>query len=112
MTTAQPANLPVGTMITSPGLSSFSDAAASSRRSAWRALLAPFSASLIALAQAGVLHEVAAVAGGGLAVALEGVLGLAQLAGQPDDGLVGLELGERLLQQLRASAPGRTGAPG
>ncbi len=47
MTTAYPANLPVGTWITSPGLSSRSDAIASSRRSARLALLAPFSASLI-----------------------------------------------------------------
>ena len=58
-------------------------------------------------AERGVLHEVAEVAGRGLAVALERVLALAQLPGQPDHGLVGLELRERLLQQLagRSSRP-------
>ena len=50
--------------------------------------------------QAGVLHEVAEVAARRLGVALERLLGLAQLTGQPDHGLVGLELGEGLLQQL------------
>ncbi len=48
----------------------------------------------------GVLHEVAEVAGRGLAVAVERVLALAQLPGQPDHGLVGLELREGLLQQV------------
>ena len=50
--------------------------------------------------QAGVLHEVALVAGGRVGVPLQRVLALAQLAREPDDGLVGLELRERGLQQL------------
>ena len=47
MTTAYPANLPVGTSMTSPGLRLDSEATASSRRSALRARLAPFSTSPI-----------------------------------------------------------------
>ncbi len=50
--------------------------------------------------QRGVLHEVAAVAGRRLGVPPESVLALRQLPGQPDHGLVGLELRERHLQQL------------
>ena len=51
-------------------------------------------------AQARVLEEVAEVALRRLTVPLERVVGLADLAHHPDDGTVGLELSERLLQQL------------
>ena len=53
-------------------------------------------------AQRGVLLEVAEVAGHRLAVALQRLLVAAHLPGQPDHRPVGLELGERRLQQLRA----------
>ena len=49
MTTAKPANLPVGTSITSPGLSRVSESSASARRSARRAFAARFSTSEIRL---------------------------------------------------------------
>jgi hypothetical protein len=55
--------------------------------------------------QPGVLHEVAEVAGRRLGVPLQRVLGLAQLPGQPDHRLVGLELRERRLQQLAGGGP-------
>ena len=51
-------------------------------------------------AQVGVLQEVAEVALGGLGVPRQRVLGLAQLPGEPDHRAVGLELGERLLEEL------------
>ena len=44
------------------------------------------------------------VAGRRLGVALERLLGLADLPGQPDDGPVGLELREGLLQQLAGAS--------
>ena len=53
----------------------------------------------------GVLQEVALLAGRGLGVTVQGVLGLAQLPGQTHDGLVGLELGEGLLEQLAGDDP-------
>ncbi len=51
-------------------------------------------------ADAGVLREVAAVAGHRLRVAGERLLLLAHLTGEPDDGPVGLELRERGLEDL------------
>ena len=100
MTTAKPANLPAGTSITSPGRSRSSEAITSARRSARRLREAVFSASPDPAAQRGVLHEVAEVAGRRLGVPVERLLALAQLPGEPDHGLVGLELRERLLEQL------------
>ena len=43
---------------------------------------------------------------------VERLLGLAQLPGEPDDGLVGLELGERGLEQLAGALAAVAGAPG
>jgi hypothetical protein len=50
--------------------------------------------------QVGVAQEVAEVALGRLGIAGERVLRLAQLPGEPDHRAVGLELGERLLEEL------------
>ena len=73
-------------------------------------VLAPLPAGALlqlvdAVPEAGVLDEVALVAGRGLGVAVERLLGLAELPGEPDDGLVGLELGEGLLEQLAGHDP-------
>ena len=111
-TTAIPANLPAGTSITSPR---WSPSRECDHLLATVGLAGP-GRPLLELgepvAEPGVLHEVAAVAGGRLGVPLEGVLGLAQLPGQADDRLVRLELRERRLQQLAGAVAGRTGAPG
>src|SRR5690606_15459988 len=56
-------------------------------------------------AQARVLLEVAEVTGHGGLVALQTLLVALHLAGDADDRLVGLELGERGLQQLARAVP-------
>ena len=104
-TTTQPWLRPAGTRTMSPGLRASRIWVLSARRSALRSRAASASRSAISSAAPGVRLEVAAVARGRRPVGGDRLGVAGERPGQPDHGTVGLELGERLLQQRPGPRP-------